>query len=137
MNLKQALTQLVRYAIVGVISNALGYLLYIGLTALGMGPKLAMTLLYGVGVVQTFVFNKRWTFGHNGGNREVFIRYCAAYVFGYVINLVVLIVLVDRAGYPHEIVQGTMILILAGLLFSLQKFWVFHSEALRAPPPQQ
>jgi putative flippase GtrA len=57
-----------------------------------------------------------------------FVRYCSAYGLGYVINLLVLIVLVDRMGYPHEIVQGVMILSLAVMLFLLQKFWVFRQD---------
>ncbi|MDC6166121.1 GtrA family protein [Paucibacter sp. XJ19-41] len=121
--------QLLRYGIVGLSSNALGYLLYLGLTALGLGPKLAMSLLYLVGVLQTFVFNRRWTFGHGGGHGPAFGRYLAAYGLGYLLNLAVLYLLVDRWGQPHAIVQAVMIFVLAGLLFVLQKFWVFRVPA--------
>ena len=72
--MKKALTQFSRYAIVGLASNAIGYVLYIGLTRLGLGPKLAMSLLYGIGILQTFLFNKRWTFGHRGAHGSVFAR---------------------------------------------------------------
>lgn len=128
--MRRTVLQLARYALVGLASNAFGYLLYLLLTGLGLGPKLAMTLLYGVGVLQTFVFNRRWTFGHKGAFGAVFIRYCLAYGLGYIINLVVLITLVDRLGYPHQAVQGIMILLLALMLFILQKFWVFQSPAI-------
>jgi putative flippase GtrA len=50
--------QFIRYVIVGLTSNASIYALYWILTALGMEPKLAMSLLYLVGVLQNFVFNK-------------------------------------------------------------------------------
>lgn len=124
--MKRALTQFVRYAVVGMVSNAIGYLLYIGLTNLGLGPKLAMSLLYGVGVLLTFLFNKRWTFENRGAHGLVFMRYCMTYGLGYVINLLVLLVFVDQLGCRHEIVQGIMILTLAVMLFLLQKYWVFH-----------
>jgi len=126
--------QFIRYAVVGLASNAIGYVLYIVLTRLGLGPKLAMSLLYGIGVLQTFVFNKRWTFGHRGAHGLVFLRYCVAYGFGYFINLLVLLVLVDQHGYSHEIVQGVMILSLAVMLFLLQKYWIFQSREFRAVP---
>jgi putative flippase GtrA len=119
--------QLIRYIVVGLASNLLCYLVYLGLTRLGMNPKLAMTVLYGVGVLQTFFFNKRWTFEHGGAQRDVFYRYCAAYSFGYLLNLAVLYVLVDLQGYPHQIIQGLMILVLAMMLFLAQKFWVFRA----------
>lgn len=124
--------QFARYVIVGIVSNAIIYVIYIALTRIGLGPKLAMSLLYGVGVLQTFLFNKRWTFGHNGAHSIVFLRYCMSYGFGYVINLVVLLVMVDIFGYRHEIVQGMMIFVLAVMLFLLQKFWVFRVAKTKA-----
>jgi putative flippase GtrA len=127
--LKKTITQLLRYAIVGLASNAVGYLLYLGLTGMGMGHKLAMSLLYGVGVLQTFIFNKKWTFGNDDKHGVVFIRYCVSYGLGYIINIVVLLIFVDKLGYRHEIVQGVMILSLAVMLFFLQKYFVFRKKS--------
>jgi putative flippase GtrA len=117
--------QFFRYAVVGFASNAILYLAYLALTAGGLGPKTAMTALYIAGVLQTFLFNKRWTFSHGGENRAPFIRYLVSYLFGYLFNLAVLLVLVDWMCWPHQIVQGAMIIILAVVLFLLQKYWVF------------
>ena len=121
-------TQFIRFAIVGTLSNGLLYLFYLGLTSSGVGHKLAMSILYAVGIMQTFVFNKKWTFQHSGETRRAFARYWLAYAIGYVLNLVALLVLVDWARFPHQIVQGAMILVLAGFLFLLQKFWVFEKS---------
>lgn len=122
------LIQLVRYGLVGLASNAALYVAYLLLTAAGLEAKLTMTLLYITGVAQTFIFNKRWTFGHDGASRTAFVRYCTAYAIGYVVNLLALYVLVDRAGYRHQVVQGVMIVTLAILLFLLQKYWVFGTS---------
>ena len=121
--------QFIRYATVGLGSNIVLYLAYLALTAAGIESKLAMTLLYVLGVVQTFAFNKRWSFRHGGVRGATFVRYCASYALGYLINLGVLLVFVDRLGYPHQAVQGVMILALAILLFLLQKYWVFRPTA--------
>jgi putative flippase GtrA len=121
--------QFIRYALVGLASNALLYAAYLVLTRLGAEPKLAMTLLYLTGVLQTFVFNKRWSFRHGGLHGPAFVRYCAAYALGYVVNFVALALLVDRLGWPHQGVQGVMIVLLALMLFALQKFWVFRPAA--------
>lgn len=125
--MKKTFGQLVRYGIVGLASNCFGYILYLGITYLGVGPKLAMSLLYCIGVLQTFIFNKKWTFAHNGSDPKIFIRYCISYGLGYIFNFFALLILVDYYGYPHQWVQGIMILSLAIMLFSLQKFWVFRS----------
>ena len=123
--------QFLRYALVGLASNLILYLAYLGLTALALGPKTAMSLLYALGVAQTFLFNRKWSFRHAGGLHGAFARYVAAYAFGYLLNLAALWLAVDRLSLPHEIVQGVMILSLAILLFLLQKYWVFPVQMPR------
>ncbi|MBK1656435.1 GtrA family protein [Allochromatium vinosum] len=122
--------QFLRYALVGLGSNLSLYLAYLALTYLGVGPKLAMSLLYLVGIAQTFVFNRSWSFGHQGAMHGALIRYVASYAFGYVLNLSVLWLAVDQLDYPHQIVQGVMIAVVATLIFLLQKFWVFPTPAV-------
>jgi putative flippase GtrA len=122
-----AQAQLLRFGAVGLASNALLYLLYLGMTSLGIGHKLAMTLAYCLGVAQTFLLNRRWTFAHGGPAGVPFARYVATYVAGYLLNLGALLVLVDAAGYPHQVVQGVLIVLIAVLTFLAQKFWVFRA----------
>jgi len=124
----QSFIQLIKYGVVGLASNLLLYLLYICLTMLGMEPKLAMTLLYLAGIMQTFMVNRRWTFQHAGIARPALIRYFMAYGFGYLVNLLSLYLLVDLIGFPHQGVQAAMIVVLACMLFLLQKFWVFRDR---------
>lgn len=119
-----------RFSIVGLISNLVLYLIYITLTGLGLGHKITMTLIYVIGVFQTFFFNKRWTFRHDGAVRKPLIRYIAVYALGYLLNLLVLLVLVDRQGLPHQLVQGLMIITLAAMIFLLQRYWVFRPSQL-------
>src|SRR5213594_4046792 len=94
-------TEILRFGVVGLASNALLYLLYLAITAVGVEPKAAMSLLYLVGVVQTFVLNKRWTFQHEGHVRQTAIRYWVAYASLYMANIVLLIIFVDKAGFDH------------------------------------
>jgi putative flippase GtrA len=120
-------SQFMRYVLVGLVSNLLLYLVYIVLTTLGgVGPKTAMSALYAAGVAQTFLFNRHWTFRHQGDLNGTFVRYVATYAFGYLLNLYVLWVAVDCFHLSHQIIQGVMILVLAVLLFLVQKFWVFR-----------
>ena len=88
-----------------------------------------MTVLYVAGVVQTFFFNKSWSFRFGGLRARTFARYCVAYALGYVANFLALLFLVDRLGYPHQIVQAIMIVLLALMLFTLQKYWVFRKPS--------
>lgn len=124
--------QFIRYAIVGLASNAVGYGLYLGLTHVGLGPKMAMTLLYGIGVLQTFIFNKRWSFRFAGPAAPALVRYAMVYALGYVINFLVLMLLVDQAGLPHQCVMAGLVVFMALFFFVGQKFWVFR----QAPAPE-
>lgn len=129
--MKAPLGQLLRYGVVGILSNAVGYLAYLAITAAGVEHKLAMTAVYAFGVVQTFIFNKRWTFEHAGASERAFARYCLVYASSYAVNLAALYVFADRLGYPHQIVQGVMIVVIAMLIFVAQKFWVFRAPRRR------
>jgi putative flippase GtrA len=126
---RSILPQALRYGLVGLSSNIILYLLYLLITTLGVGHKSAMTSLFALGVVQTFIFNKRWTFAHQGFLKPSFVKYVAAYSFAYLLNLAALLVFVDHFRFPHQLIQGVMTLTLALMLFLLQKLWVFRSPA--------
>ena len=125
-NMNNTVRQLCRYGIVGVLSNAVGYLLYLLLTATGVGPKLAMTSLYVIGVAQTFVFNKGWSFRYGGNSAGAFRRYVVLYAVGYGLNVMVLGLMVDHLGWPHQWVMLGLMIGMVAFFFAGQKLWVFR-----------
>ena len=127
-----ARSQFIRYVVVGLASNAVIYVVYLVLTQLGMGPKLAMSLLYCMGVLQTFVFNKKWSFRFEGAATPALVRYATVYAVGYVINFFALTLLVDQMGLPHQWVMGVLVLFMAMFFFVAQKFWVFRQTSAPA-----
>src|SRR4029079_11858452 len=88
-------TQLLRYTVVGLLSNAVLYGVYVLLTRLGVEPKLAMTITFALGVTQTFVMNRGWTFSYRGSGPHAYLRYWVVYGVAYAVNLLLLIVFVD------------------------------------------
>jgi putative flippase GtrA len=121
--------QFVRYATIGVLSNALLYGGYLLLTMRGIGHKTAMSLVYLGGILITFSFNRHWTFSYEGRTDGALFRYFSTYVTGYVFNFSALWVLTDFGGFPHQAVQAVLILLTAALIFLLQKVWVFPAPA--------
>ena len=119
--------QLLNYALVGLLSNGLGYVLYLFLIALGSTPKLTMTALYITGALISFVGNQRLTFSYQGGTLGSGIRFVLAHAVGYAINFCLLAVLVDHFGYAHQWVQALAIFVVAGYLFLALKFFVFKA----------
>ncbi|OUS10665.1 hypothetical protein A9Q89_10655 [Gammaproteobacteria bacterium 53_120_T64] len=122
---QSAFVQLTRYAFFGVVSNSLGYLAYFLLTYLGATPKITMTVLYGVGAAIGYIGNRNVTFAHKGSLLGSGVRYFITHFIGYFINLVILIIFIDRLGYAHQWVQAIAVFVVAGFLFIAFKFFVF------------
>jgi putative flippase GtrA len=124
-------TQFIRYMLVGLVSNAIIYVGYLLMTRFGIGPKLAMSFLYCIGTLQTFVFNKKWSFRFTGAPAPALVRYATVYAVGYVFNFISLVLLVDKAKLPHQLVQGVMIFVVAITIFIAQRLWVFPQTKRR------
>jgi putative flippase GtrA len=121
----RAAQQFLRFALVGLSSNVILFAAYLLLTRLGMGHKIAMSVLYLIGVMQTFFANRSWSFSYRGPARMAMVRYVLIYALGYAVNLLSLVVFVDWLDFPHKWIQGLTIFILAGVLFFAQRLWVF------------
>lgn len=126
MSFKRINLQIIRFATVGLISNIILYIVYLLLTAAGLGYKLAMSLLFAVGVLQTFIFNNSWTFSNETHIQSAFVKYVAVYVLAYAFNLSALMFFVDWLMFPHELIQGVTIVFIAACMFIVQRWWVFR-----------
>ena len=127
--LNGVLGQFRRFATVGLMSNVLLYGAYLGLTGLGLAPKLAMSALYAVGVLATYAVNNLWSFGRPRLAAATFTRYLCAQGMGFALNLGLLWILVDHLQWPHQAVQALAIVVVAMALFGLNRYWVFASPA--------
>jgi putative flippase GtrA len=127
---RKSTIQLFRYGLVGIASNLAGYMLYLLITQLGFQPKLVISLLYPLGATIGFWGNRTLTFTDKGCLIGTGVRYILAHCLGYLINLTILIVLVDKLGYAHQWAQAIAIFIVAAFLFLLFKFFVFRKSAL-------
>lgn len=125
-----AFLQLIRYGIVGLANNALLYVGYLALVHFGSGEKLAMSLIYIIGVVTSYAANYRWTFSQRK-NRGALVRYLQMHLTGYLINFILLYVFVDKLLYPHQLVQIFAIIIVAFFGFFTCKYFVFRERSTR------
>lgn len=123
-----ALLQLLRYGVVGFFTNAVGYLLYFFATAEGLEPKLAMTVIYVMGILVNFWGNRWFTFLDKSSIARVGVRYLYIQMIGYLLNLALLGLFVDLLKFPHEFVQAAAIFVVALFLFLASKYYVFSSS---------
>jgi len=121
--------QFARFVVVGVTQNLLGYALYILITWAGLDPKLAITFLYPVGFMLSYIGNKKWSFSHDGSHKQAIIRFMITHIIGYAFNIAGLYVLVDIHGYRHQYVQLLIMLILMFYFFFALRLFVFKSSS--------
>ncbi|EGV19346.1 GtrA family protein [Thiocapsa marina 5811] len=105
------------------------YVLYLILVDLGGDSKFVVALLYVVGLSVTFIFNKRWSFSHQGRLECSLKRYLILYGCLYLTNVMVLWLFVDLFVLPHAIVQACVVLTFIPVVFLVQRYWVFPVAA--------
>jgi len=72
--------------------------------------------------MQTYFFNKNWTFSYKDTHNHTKLKYLTSYGLGY---LLILLIFADIFLLPHGIIQGFSIIIVAIFSFIMQKYWVF------------
>ncbi len=119
------ITQIIRYGVVGVLNNLLGYLIYLAITWLWLEPKIAVTMLYPIGAFTAYFGQAKYSFSYQGRTRGGMFRYIIAHAIGYGVNVLLLYIFVDKFLFPHQLVQAAGIVLVAGLLFLLFRYFVF------------
>lgn len=117
--------QLISFGLVGLLTNGLGYALYLVCVSVWGAPKATMTLLYLLGAVVGFFSNRRFTFHYKGSIGSASGRYIAIQAAGYLLNLAILIIFVDWCGFSHQLVQAVAIIFVAIFLFVMLRHFVF------------
>lgn len=121
------MAEVMRFGAVGLATNLVGYAAYLIITAAGVMPMLAVTILFSMGTVVSFLGNRTYTFRKSSAQKRAGLKYATVYFLGYILNLSILFVFVDRVGLPHQAVQAAAILIVAVVLFVLSKWYVFSN----------
>jgi len=115
----RAISQVLRYGVVGILNNLLGYLIYLGLTWSWLDPILAVSILYPIGALTAYFGHAKYTFAYDGHVVKGSLRYVLAHIIGYSVNISLIYVFSDRLLYSHQIVQAVAIFVLAVVLFLL------------------
>jgi putative flippase GtrA len=123
---KQITSQFIRYSLVGIVSNVMGYSTYLFFTSNGVDSVMAMSILYSCACLASFSGNKHWTFVDTIHARKYFPRYVLIQIIGYLTNLSLLFLLHKQLGFPHQWVQLLAFPLVATELFILNKYYVFR-----------
>lgn len=91
--------RLIRFGVVGLVSNGL-----LRLASAGLDAVAAAMLVYGIGVLSTYPLNRKWTFGPNARHRTALAFYPMVHGFGAALTAAILFVFNHRLGYSAVLV---------------------------------
>ena len=128
---RETAKQLLRFAIIGLTTNIIGYCFYLLMTSwIGIGPKTTVSILYPLAALLGFIGNRQWTFSHQGNLLGSSLRYLVAHTLGYSLNILLLVFFVDQLHLPHQLVQAAAIVVVALFLFVMFRIFVFPAHPM-------
>lgn len=84
---------LIRYAITGIVTNGMLYLLFVALIRLGLPPVSTAALCYALGLTLSYALNRRWSFKSQASHRRDLPRFLFSYGVGFLATMVFITVL--------------------------------------------
>lgn len=123
--------EFVRFAIVGVLQNALNVAVFAVATGLGVHYRVAAVVAAVAALLASFVLNRGWTFP---GRTGPLYRYALVFASAVALGVVLLTFFVEVAGLPEVAAQVAAIIVVAPLSFLVQRAWVFRAPRRSAVP---
>jgi putative flippase GtrA len=122
---RRIVTQWLRFATVGVLNTLLSTAVFAVLFHLGVHYLLGSTLAFGVGALNSYALNRRWTFRSRAPRAPELARFVGVQVVGLGVNLVLLAALVELVGIPHVLAQLLAFPAASVITFALSRQWAF------------
>lgn len=120
--------QFIRFSIIGGLNTLLHYIVFILLFRfVGVDMILASALGYSVGILNSFILNRNWTFNiSNKVSLKEFFKFLIVNLVSMGGNLLTLKVLVTGLNIIPEAAQALAIMASLILNFVGNKFWTFR-----------
>ena len=120
---------LVRFLIVGVANTLVGIgTIYAAMYFLGFDIVYANILGYTIGVIQSFILNKRWTFDSSDRALSSFIRFLLVLAVAYGANLVTVVVANTAFEVNPYIAQALGIIPYTSTGYLGSRYFVFRNQ---------
>lgn len=119
--------QFFRFLTVGVFNTVLGYCVIFACMYLAkMSPEVSNIAGYAVGLIASYVLNRKYTFNSKQNRRGEITRFLAVFTLSYTLNFVVLIVLIHKFGIHEGVSQIFSGFIYVISSYFMNKFYVFN-----------
>lgn len=120
--------QTLRFGIVGVINTVIGYGVYFLMLRIKVAYVLALLISNIVGVTNSYFWNKYFTFKSRKKSFTELVRFLSVYAVTFLVNLVILMLMVEKVKMNKEIAQVVALFIVTLISFFGHKFWSFSKK---------
>lgn len=123
----KTLTEFIKYGVVGVSNTVVtAVVIYVMMKGLGCPDVLSNVVGYIAGVVNSFVWNKQWTFRSEAAWGKSALRFGIAFGICYVLQLLLLIYLNQTLSIDPYYNQLIAMVFYTGINFLFNKYYAFR-----------
>lgn len=120
--------QIFRYSIVGVCNTLITLAVYLLLTfAFGVSPGVANPIGYVAGLVNSFVWNRQWTFGHSGAWMLSAAKFAGVFAVCFAVQYALCEYLDGHLGLSHYVSFIAAMIVYNILFFLSGKYIIFKN----------
>jgi len=121
---RPAFNQFAKFVIIGVFNTALNYGTFFILLSY-TSYLISLVFAHLIGVINSFIWNKYWTFGSKELRLDEFVKFNMLYIVYFIVNAVMLIFMVNILHITPQMGQLIALPILTIISFVGQKYWSF------------
>jgi putative flippase GtrA len=120
-----------RFGAVGLLNTLVGLLVILASrSALGLPEVAANAVGYAVGLMVSFLLNRRWTFRHQGAWGPAAGRFAVVVLLAWLLNILCVLALLDRQ-VPGEVAHALGVVPYAAATYWGCRAWVFRGSGAR------
>jgi putative flippase GtrA len=119
--------QISRFVIVGFINVIISYITY-ALALFYFSILVSLILSYIIGILNSYLWNRAWTFESKNNKKKELIRFIAVYAFVFLINYILLFIIIYHINIDSRIAQIIVLPITTIISFIGHKYWSFVKD---------
>ena len=123
--MKKKIKEIGKYGVVGALNTAISLICYTVLILIGVGYITANILAYFAGVINGYIWNKKWVFQVNNKSHITKLKYFVTGLFGLGMSSLLLILFVEKFKIDEIVSQFFITGIIIVTNYIINKKWVF------------
>jgi putative flippase GtrA len=118
-------TRLIRFCLIGILNTAIGYGAFY-IFSYYLQYLIALVISHIIGVTNSYVWNKYWTFKTRKNVAREFLKFNSIYLIVLIVNIVMLGTLVDGLHFNPRVGQLIVLPIVTFISYFGHRYWSFN-----------